>query len=389
MSEQDGRPPAHDPVQSDAESAAAALAALEEPKPRRRLAWRWLLLIALVLLVVALAALPLLRPLIHTVMTGNQPVAQSANEPGAAHLAALEQRLAILERRLQNQPTAEDLPRRVASIAENADALQQQVTRLEQEVAGLAELESRLAKLEQKLAEVDKLVQEGAGKTGVDPELANRVAAEGKDIAALNAQMERLQSGAQTIGTDARKIALVMALNQLAAAAEHNGSYAVELSAVQDLLRQDTPVGTTSDPALAALQSHASTGVPTLAALQANFAKTAGAIVRAGDVPTESDWWSHTLRRLAALVTIRRTGEVAGATPEAIVARAEQRLAAGDLPAAVKEVEKLSGGSATAAAEWLGAAHANLAVVDAVETLRARTLAGIGGGTPKPKSPAQ
>ena len=32
---------------SDAESAAAALAALEEPKPRRRMAWRWLALIVL------------------------------------------------------------------------------------------------------------------------------------------------------------------------------------------------------------------------------------------------------------------------------------------------------------------------------------------------------
>jgi hypothetical protein len=389
MSQQDGRSAAQDPAQSDAESAAAALAALEEPKPRRRLTWRWLLLIVLALLVITLAALPLLRPLIHTVVNGNQPTAQSAIEPGAAHMAALEQRLAMMERRLQSQPPPPDLSGRIASIAENADALQQQVARLEQELAGLAEVESRLAKFEQKLAAMDKAVQDGAGKTGGDPELANRVAAQGKDIAALNAEMERLQGGAQTLGADARKIALVMALNQLAATAEHTGSYAIELRAVQDLVRQNTPGSTESDPALTALQGHAASGVATLAALQTGFARAAGAIVRAGDAPTESDWWSHTLRRLASLVTIRRTGEVAGASPEAVVARAEQRLAAGDLAAAVQEVEKLTGGSAAAAAEWLTPARANLAVVQAVENLRARTLAGIGGGAPKPKSPAQ
>jgi hypothetical protein len=373
-----------DMAASDAESAAAALAALEEPKPRRRMTWRWLALIALGLVVIVAAALPLLHPLLRAVLPSSTPIATTSSaDISTQRLSVLEQQLAMIERQLHSQTSVGDLNNRLTALSGGVDALQQQVARLEQETAGLSDFDSRIAKLEEKQNDLVKQVQDGSRQAGTDPELKASVAAQGKDLAALSGQMDQLRETAQNLGGDARKVALVMALDQLDEAAEHSGSFATELKAVQDLVGQDAAVA--GDPAFAVLQGRGKDGVPTLPALQADFAKIAGNIVSAGDEPLDSDWASRTLARLASIVTIRRTGEVTGKTPEAIVARAELRLAAGDLAAAVREVEQLTGPAAATAADWLAGARADLAVAQAVETLRARILAGIGAGAGKAK----
>ena len=367
---------AADITPGDAESAAAALAALEEPRPRRRMTLRWIVLIVLALVVVIVASLPLLRPLLRAVLPAGSPIATApAPDFTAQRLAAMEQQLATIERQLRGQTSVGDLNNRLTALSDGVDALQQQVAQLEQEAAGLSDFDARITKLEQKQADLTKAVQEVSRQPASDPELRADVTAQGKDIAALGSRMDALRDTAQSLNGDARKVALVMALNQLGEAAAHNGSFTAELKAVRDLAGQDTAF--TGDPAFATLQSHAADGVTTLPALQAGFAKIAGTIVSAGAEPAGDDWMSRTLARLGSIVTIRRTGEVAGNTPEAIVARTERRLAGGDLAAAVQEIGHLNGRAAAAAADWLARARANLAVAQAVETLRTRTLAGI------------
>ncbi|MCH7540989.1 MAG: hypothetical protein IH999_11450 [Proteobacteria bacterium] len=107
-----------------------------------------------------------------------------------------------------------------------------------------------------------------------------------------------------------------------------------------------------------------------------------GAAAEAGD----GGWVEQALAGLASVVTVRPTGEEVGGTgPGAAVARAEARLAAGDLDGAVAALASLRGPAAAAAADWLDGARARLAAERGLKTLHAhavRVLARAGGPAP-------
>jgi hypothetical protein len=91
-------------------------------------------------------------------------------------------------------------------------------------------------------------------------------------------------------------------------------------------------------------------------------------------VAQTSGWWRPVAERLSSLVNWRRTDAVDGNTAEAIVARAEQRLAADDLAGAIAELEKLQGPAAAAMQGWLAEARARAAADAAVARLTAYVL---------------
>jgi hypothetical protein len=71
------------------------------------------------------------------------------------------------------------------------------------------------------------------------------------------------------------------------------------------------------------------------------------------------------------LVTVRSVGaDAEGSDADARVARAEARLADGDLAGAVAEIEGLEGPAAEAAAGWLERARARLAAEQALASLQ-------------------
>jgi hypothetical protein len=82
---------------------------------------------------------------------------------------------------------------------------------------------------------------------------------------------------------------------------------------------------------------------------------------------------------MMGLLTIRRLDDEGddggGVMPETLVMRAEESLAAGNLPAAVRSVEKLTGAPAAAAADWLEAAQNRLAADRALATLHVQAVA--------------
>ncbi len=83
-------------------------------------------------------------------------------------------------------------------------------------------------------------------------------------------------------------------------------------------------------------------------------------------------WVSDVVNRLSSMVSVRRTefGE-ADSSIDAILARADKALAAGDLTAAVDEVAGLQGNAAEAAAGWLEDARARAAAERAMTLLHA------------------
>jgi hypothetical protein len=131
-------------------------------------------------------------------------------------------------------------------------------------------------------------------------------------------------------------------------------------------------------PVLAVLRAAATDGMPTLARLQREFPAAVRDAIRAERLVPAATWWQSAANRLAASVTVRRIGEVGGEATDAVLARAEKRLGAGDVAAALAELDSLSGAPAVAAIlAWRQAATRHAGVMQAMARLDEMALAGL------------
>ncbi len=113
--------------------------------------------------------------------------------------------------------------------------------------------------------------------------------------------------------------------------------------------------------------------MPTLDDLRQRFSSLATGLVRADALGPDPDWVDKTLDRLSSVVSVRRIGEIEGASVEAKVARAEARLAGGNLEGAVASLADLAGAVSLALEVWLGDARARLAADRALAEMAERS----------------
>lgn len=127
---------------------------------------------------------------------------------------------------------------------------------------------------------------------------------------------------------------------------------------------------------LGKLQGAAEEGVPSLKALQKDFARSFEEYLsrQRTDAPSQS-LWRDMRGSLAGLVRVRKVGaQHAGDDDASILARAEAALSDGKLPDAVKEVAMLSPDAAAYFNEWRGEARQRLRVLATFERLERRLL---------------
>jgi len=255
-----------------------------------------------------------------------------------------------------------------AAVAENAGKIAANAQGLAANTQALAAAKARGEALETALkSEAARLEKAAQG-------LAARLSALERQVAA---------SAAGSAGRG-REASLVAAIGQLREAVRDGRRYADELAAVRALAK-DPPAR-----AMTLLASAAATGVPDGRGLRARFPATAVAILRAARMPAKGSWIDRAVARARSVVVIRRTGPgVAGTSPEALVARAEVQLGAGDLKGAVATLGGLDGPAAAAAKPWLDPARAHLAAIDAVAALHRAALASIGAAKPPAETPAK
>ncbi len=148
---------------------------------------------------------------------------------------------------------------------------------------------------------------------------------------------------------------------------------------------------------LAPLKPWSGRGIATVAKLQSGLEARIPEILRAARPPADDSgpWlkrnWARSWERLRAMVVIRRVGEdVPGIAGDAIIARAEAKLAKDDVAGAVAELIALKGAAASAAKDWLAQARARLAADAALAAIAGR-MAGRPKEKPAPggKAPAK
>ena len=337
--------------------------------------------------------------------------APSSTQPAAAGTNELLARLSNLDSRLdalEDGQQVESLLTASQAIKERLAAVEVERSASAKDVATITgrvdKLESGIARsaisvsqaVEERLAAVEAGV-EGSARTddvaiitGRVNELESGIAgrARGAEVEAIGARIDPLESA--LAGTAAnladveqrvsaleeapaglREVAeLVNAVGHLRRAMSAGQPYALELDGLRAIA---APLGDSRlDTAIVALELRAAAGVPTLDTLRERFSSLAPRLVRADAFGPDPDWVDKTLDRLSSVVSVRRVGEIEGDSVEAKVARAESRLAAGNLEGALASLGDLQGAAALALEVWLADARARLAADGSIAEINER-----------------
>lgn len=307
----------------------------------------------------------------ETLAARAEAMAEQAGEAAAGgalrmvpeQLAAIENKLSPLERQLAEADAAmKALSTDVAAAMDTAKAAQSQAAVVANDLgavkgqiaAGLAAA-VKPADLAEKLAPVDRRLET----------IASEVAQSSEEIIAMKTR-EAARDAERA--AEQRRVRLGEALSSLKTAIDGGAGYGKELAAVQAL----APEGLD----LAMLTAHSGGGVLSLAALTTDFAEVAKAVLaKTGETaPGGGSALEQLLENARSVVRVRRTGDVEGTGPEAIIARAEARLKDGKLADAVTELAGLQGAAAEPAKAWIAKAKARLAVDDALDELKTAAL---------------
>ncbi|CAN7326400.1 mitofilin family membrane protein [Rhizobium sp. LjRoot30] len=240
----------------------------------------------------------------------------------------------------------------VSAPAPQADtgAIEQRLTTLEQAAANpavagddgvVSALQDKLAGLTETVDRLSSAAGEAQSGTG---QLTQRLDA-----------IEKKLSEPQNDGTVARTIALTA----IKAAIDRGGPFVTELETLSSV--------SPDDPAVTSLQPFATAGVASRADLVKQFEAAAPAILEAVNQPDPNAGLGDRLLTSAmSLVTVRDVGNVEGATPEAVIARIEDKVKRGDLKAAVTEWDGLPEAGKAAAAGFKKALDERMQIEDLV-----------------------
>lgn len=251
----------------------------------------------------------------------------------------------------------EALAAQLGALKSQSDALQQRVNQLETALANVSVAAPVASGDTAGLAPIDLL-----------PLQARLTALEARplpaDTASLEAAIAKLQQeiGSHDRTDNAQKTLMVAALQLVTAWQSGQPFEAPWLSALASASLVDPALTLALDDAAPTLLPWRDKGITRLARLTADYPAMAQRVVVAA-APKGESWWQQSLARIKGLVVIRRQGESVTASDEAVdavLARAEVRLAKADLAGAVEELDKLNDVAAPAAANWLAAAKARL-----------------------------
>ncbi len=238
----------------------------------------------------------------------------------------------------------------------------------------LQKLKSRYTELADRPDQIDN-----AEITEKTAELAAANSRLHQTTAALQARLELLESSVQQDALSREKTglgkSLVVAVGQLRQTVLSGRNYVEPLATVTALAKKNESF----TAAILILTPTAKKGVATQRALSEQFPSVARTVMNA-DKKDGDGFLQRTWQRVGSLITIRRVGEVDGEETDAILARAERRLVAGELAATIELMERLTGPASVAAQAWLDRAKTRLRAEHALADLQRQVITGLADG---------
>ncbi len=218
------------------------------------------------------------------------------------------------------------------------------------------------------IASLDARLADIQARLDVGPAAPAAPAQAAAEITALSQRVDRLEA-------DRRQVTLAaagaLAAASLSEAAETSRPFAGELAALEGSLPESAD--------LRALRPLAETGAPTVAALAAEYPDAAARAAVASRAHAQGEGGiARIAQAFAAIVTIRRVDQVEGPGVDAVLARAERRVDAGDLSGAIGELSGLPPAGQDAMAAWRVRAQRRAEIDRRVAAVRAAALADLG-----------
>lgn len=230
--------------------------------------------------------------------------------------------------------------------------------------------------LDRALQQIDTL-QTSVNALPADPTAAVRAQVDTLDekLAALVTQTDSLKADfAKAASADLASKSFLVATLQLVTAWQQGTPFAAAWAMVQQSGEQlGVPALTDLSDSAASLLPFQDSGIPQTEKLVRDFAPLAQDLIQTTLEPSAAEngaeatpapsFWQESLRKITSLVVIRKKGEIVGAapdSPEALVARAETQLKAGNLSAALEAIAPFEDQMTDAAHQWLLAARARV-----------------------------
>lgn len=194
-------------------------------------------------------------------------------------------------------------------------------------------------------------------------------------VSATESQLtERIAAAEQKLDEPRSDIemARAVAASALKTAIDRGGPYLAELEAFASIAPDD--------PSLAGLREHAAVGVPARSDLVRDFQATADAILDAVHQPEGDEGILNRLMSSAAsAIRVRPVGSIEGDTPEAVVARIENKLQNGDFKGAQIEWQTLPEKGQAAAVDYKRKLDERVSVEGLIGTVVSGALNGAAG----------
>ncbi|MDP9837454.1 hypothetical protein J2T09_002206 [Neorhizobium huautlense] len=252
------------------------------------------------------------------------------------------------------------------NTTENA-ALQQQIDSLNQQLASSTAAIEALktaatagnggdvsAEIAERLAALEARIAEAGSATATTDALTQR-------LAALETKVDEPGRG--------EAVAKALAASALKTAIDRGGPFTGELQTFAGIAG--------SDPAVQTLEKFAQSGVPSASDLVQKFPQTATAILNtAHQTDEQAGIGSRLLSSAMQMVKVRPVGDVEGDTPEAIVARMEDKLRKGDLKGASTEWDVLPQPAKDASIAYKQTLDARIEVDGLVDNTLNRAISG-------------
>ncbi|MEO1205150.1 MAG: hypothetical protein AAFV45_02355 [Pseudomonadota bacterium] len=334
-----------------------------------------------------------------TSAAGDNPDASSLPQ-----LAAITGRIADLESSVGAQLDAlrasvgQDLDTRVQSIAETSEQAKAAAQRIDRQIATVTTDAARNGqRMEALKADADRItetlrvVQEETGqlrssldalkgdlesrlgKVALPADISKAIQPVNEKLTSLESSVAGVVSAEADRKTNAQRIVLSLELANLKRAIDRGEDFKDELSDVAS-----TASGVLD---LAALETYQSQGVSTLGALESSFQPVIGKILEAAERPADGSVLDQLLAGAKSVVRVRSVNHDAGDTSaEAVVARMEKALNAGQLGTVLEQGKLLEGEAADAAQGWLKKVEARHAVDVALAQIEEQLKTSLSGG---------
>ena len=254
------------------------------------------------------------------------------------------------------------------------EAIEMDVAETKAEENKIRDVEGRISDLARdvsafrsSLAGLEQRIEAEVNENGAESSVANWE----ERLAALKKEIQDLRDGfdiSAVGGADGRfpfNGGLLLVVGQLRSAIARGTPYADEWDLAKAYAKSSPSVLDT----LQRLKARRNVGVPTLTQLEKDFPLVARLLIRAEAAKVSSGWWDQTVLKLSEVVSIRPIGpSVSGNDARAVTARAEAKLASGNLEDAVSMLAEIDTQTGQAAG-WLEAAGAYLEAESCLDEL--------------------